>query len=328
MIIVRAPLRVSFFGGGTDFREFHVAHGGAVLTTSIDAYVHVFLNARFDQRIRVGYTRIELVDHVDEIEHDLVREALRKTGLGEGLEIVTMADIPAAGTGLGSSSTVTVGLLHALYTHLGQPKSPEELARGACEIEIDRLGQPIGVQDQYIAAYGGLRLLRFHPGGRVEVEPVNLDEPALRRVAGSLMLFFTRVSRRSETILAEQRQNIDARVDGLRSLAALAVSGRDKLVAGEVEGFGRLLDEGWILKKDLASRITNPEIDALYAAGIAAGAWGGKITGAGGGGFLLLACPEARQPAVREALRGLPELRVGLSPHGSRVLVDDRHPMR
>ncbi len=324
MLIVQTPLRISFFGGGTDFRGFYAQEEGCVLSTAIDKCIFVIVKPRFDAKIRVGYTRTELVDRVDQVQHELVREALRLTGVQRQIEINTMGDIPSEGSGLGSSSTVTVGLLNALYTSLGEPKDPETLARQACEIEIERLGKPIGKQDQYIAAYGGLRFIRFLPDETVVVERVNLPDGERRRLNQQLMLFFTNTTRRSETVLAEQKAHIHERMEVLRSMKEMAYQGRALLEAGDFEAFGRLLHQGWELKKHLASKISNGVIDDIYAAARKAGALGGKITGAGGGGFLLLYCPRETQYAVRDALYPLPELPFHLEPDGTKVIFNYR----
>jgi D-glycero-alpha-D-manno-heptose-7-phosphate kinase len=324
MIIVQTPLRISFFGGGTDFRGFYAQEEGCVLSTTIDKCIFVVVKRRFDAKIRVGYTRTELVDHVDEVRHELVREALRLTGVRRQIEINTMGDIPSAGSGLGSSSTVTVGLLNALYTHLGEPQPLETLAQQACQVEIERLGKPIGKQDQYAAAYGGLRFIRFLPDETVIVERVNLSDGEQRRLNQELMLFFTNSTRRSETILAEQKARIDDRRQVLRGLRQMAYRGRALLEAGDFHAFGRLLHQGWELKKQMASQISNGDIDEIYATARRAGALGGKITGAGGGGFLLLYCPREKQSDVRDALRSLPELPFHLEPDGTKVILNYR----
>ena len=246
------------------------------------------------------------------------------TGVTRQIELGTLGDIPAAGSGLGSSSTVTVGLLRALYAYRNEAQSAETVARQACEIEIERLGKPIGKQDQYIAAYGGLRFISFLPDGRVTVEAIELPEDELAHLGRNLMLFFTEITRRAETVLSEQEENIPARCDVLRGLRQLAYEGRELLEAGRFDALGRLLHEGWQLKKQMASRITNGQIDEMYAAGRAAGALGGKICGAGGGGFLLLYCPVERQDAVRHALRGRRELPFRLEPDGSKVIFNYR----
>jgi D-glycero-alpha-D-manno-heptose-7-phosphate kinase len=324
MIITQTPLRISFLGGGTDFREFFTQEDGWVVSSAIDKYIFVIIKERFDDKIRVGYTRTELVDHIDELQHELVRECLRKTGIRKRVEIATMGDIPSAGSGLGSSSSVTVGLLNAMYTYLGTPKDAETLAREACQIEIDVLGKPIGVQDQYIAAYGGQRFIRFRTDGGIEVESLGLDENQRRRLNQNLMLFFTQVTRKAETVLSEQVHNINHRLDVLREMKRLALEARACLQAGAFDDFGLLLHRGWEFKKQLASQISNGTIDALYDTARQAGALGGKITGAGGGGFLLLYCPHHRQDDVRTALRDLPELPFHLERDGSKVIFNYR----
>ncbi|MDX9833459.1 MAG: GHMP kinase [Anaerolineae bacterium] len=324
MLIVQTPLRISFFGGGTDFRGFYSREEGCVLSAAIEKCIFVVVKRRFDARIRVGYTRTELVERLEDVQHDLAREALRLSGVCSQVEINTLGDIPSEGSGLGSSSTVAVGLLNALHHHRGGPRDQEALAREACEIEIERLGKPIGKQDQYIAAYGGLRFIRFLPDESVVVESVDLPEDGRRRLNEHLMLFFTNHTRRSESVLAEQKANIDERMDVLRALKEMAHRGRALLEAGDLDAFGRLLHEGWELKKRMASKISNGSLDAIYQAARQAGALGGKITGAGGGGFLLLFCPPAKQPQVRDALRGLPELPFRLEPDGSKVIFNYR----
>jgi len=320
MIVTQTPLRISFFGGGTDFREFYDQEPGWVLSSTIDKYIFVVIKERYDDKIRVGYTRTELVDHVDELDHELVRECLRRTGITKRVEISTMADIPSEGSGLGSSSTVTVGLLNAMYTYLGDPKDHAWLAREACEIEIEVLGKPIGKQDQYIAAYGGQRFLRFCRDEQVEIEPLLIDAALSRRFNQSLMLFYTNVARKAESILTEQRQNIGERMHVLREMKELALQARVHLREGELDAVGDLMHTAWLLKKQMASKISSPEIDRLYDAARGAGALGGKITGAGGGGFLMLYCPRERQDAVREALHDLSELPFHLERDGTKVI--------
>jgi D-glycero-alpha-D-manno-heptose-7-phosphate kinase len=323
LIIVQTPLRISFFGGGTDFPSYYSAEGGCVLSTSIDKYIFVTIKQRFDDMIRIGYTRTELVDRVDRLEHELIREALKKTGLQKGIEINTTGDIPA-GSGLGSSSTVTVGALNAMYTFKNEMVLQERLAREACEIEIDCLGKPIGVQDQYIAAYGGLRFLEFKPSGRVVTETINLEPQVKNRLNESLLLYFTGKTRKADNILAEQKENINQRIDVLDAMKSLAYKARDELVTGNIDALGILLDESWHLKKQLASQISNGEIDELYQAAMQAGALGGKITGAGGGGFFLIYVPLEKRESVRRALHHLRELPFRLEPDGSKVIFNYR----
>ena len=320
MIVTQTPLRISFFGGGTDFREYFLNEGGCVLSSAIDRYIFVIIKERFDNKIRVGYTRTEMVDSIDEVQHELVRECLRKTGISRRVEIATMADIPSSGSGMGSSSTVTVGLLNAMYQYLGTPIDAEQLACQACEIELDILKKPIGIQDQYIAAYGGQRFISFEQTGRVNVESIELDNGQLRELNQNLMLFYTNVTRKAETILTEQVQNLDSKLETLGEMKKLAIKGREYLLNRAFDGFGCLLHESWQLKKQLASRISNDSIDEIYEAARGAGALGGKIAGAGGGGFLLVYCQPRRQNDVRNALRNLQELPFNLERFGSKVI--------
>ncbi len=324
MIVVQTPLRVSFFGGGTDFRSFFAAEGGCVLSSAIDKYIFVTIKERFDHLLRIGYTRTEMVESVDDIQHELIREALRKTGIRQGVEVTTMGDIPSAGSGLGSSSTVTVGALQAMYTYRSEIVPAERLAREACEIEIDILGKPIGVQDQYIAAYGGLRFMEFTPDGQVRCEKIELEIDLHRRLNESLLLFFTGVTRRADSILDEQQRNIGDRLTVLREMKQMAYAARDELRAGNLEAIGNLLHEGWQLKKQLASQISNGTIDEMYEAARRAGAAGGKITGAGGGGFVMLYCPPEKRERVRAALRPLQELPFQMEQDGTKVIFNYR----
>ena len=324
MIIVQTPLRVSLFGGGTDFPAFYLAEGGCVVTTAIDKYIFVVIKARFDQKLRIGYSRTEMVDSVEEIQHELIREALRKVGISQGVEIATLADVPAAGSGLGSSSAVTVGALHAMYSYRGELVEAERLAEEACEIEVETLGKPIGVQDQYIAALGGLRYIEFGTDGRVRSQPLEIDAATRRRLSESLTLFYTGTPRRADTILAEQCGNIPNRLGDLRQIRDMALTAKEQLLAGNPEALGYLLHESWQLKKRLASRISNGEIDGLYERARRAGALGGKITGAGGGGFLLLYCPNGTLDAVRRELSGLQELPFRLERDGTKVILNYR----
>jgi D-glycero-alpha-D-manno-heptose-7-phosphate kinase len=324
MIITQTPLRISFAGGGTDLKDYYAQSGGCVLSTAIDKYIYVIIKERFDDRIRIGYSRTEMVNAVDEIEHELVREAMRRVGVARGVEISTMADIPSEGSGLGSSSSVTVGLLHALYTYQGLLVTPDQLAREACEIEIDILGKPIGKQDQYIAAFGGLRRFTFHPDDSVSVETVPLSEEKRRRFGESLLLFYTGITRKADAILSEQKENIPARTAALDHLRAQTAEIYEALTGDHVNRVGRILDAGWQHKRQLADRISNRDIDALYDRALDAGAMGGKIAGAGGGGFLLLYCPPDRQHAVRAALQGMKELPFSLERDGTKVIFNVR----
>ena len=324
MIITQTPLRVSFFGGGTDFPAFYRTHGGAVLSAAIDKYVFVIVKQRFDDAIYLNYSRKEIVASVDEIRHDLMREAMRQTGVERGIEITTLADVPSTGTGLGSSSSVLVGLLHALYVFQGTLVTAERLAREACEIEVNRLGRPIGHQDQYIAAFGGLRFIEFGPQDRVSANRQDIPPEYRSRLQDRILLFYTDRSRNAETVLAEQRDRIPQQLDTLLELKAMAREAVDHLRAGDLDALGASLDAAWRLKKGLASQISDAHLDDIYARARAAGALGGKIAGAGGGGFLMLYVPPSRQDAVRAALAPLRELPVAFEPDGSKVVFNVR----
>jgi len=321
MIIVRTPLRISFVGGGTDFREYYMrSGGGSVINATIDKYVYVIAMERFDDAIRVVYSKTQLIRSVDEIKHELVRESLKRAGIDKGIEIATFADIPSEGCGLGSSSAITVGLLNALYAYTGVRKSPEELAREACDLEIDALQRPIGKQDQYIAAYGGIRHILFNSDDTVEVKPVPLTKEALQTLSERLMLFYTGMTRSSVDILTEQKRRMHERLALLDQMNRLVPQLKECMLNGVGPEFGELLDRNWRWKKQLASRITNAEIDAYYERALQAGAVGGKICGAGGGGFLLLYCPSERGTAVREAVRPLRHVPFQFESSGSRLI--------
>ncbi len=324
MIITQTPLRISFAGGGTDFKDYYEKDGGAVISSAIDKYIYVVIKERFDDKIRVGYTRTEMVDRVDDIEHELVRECMRLTGIRGGVEIATMADIPSEGSGLGSSSTVTVGLLHALYAFKGELVTPDRLAEEACRIEIDILGKPIGKQDQYIAAFGNLRVIEFHADGRVGVRRIDLPEAQRLRFGECLMLFYTGITRSADNILSQQKANIADRLRILGMIKEQVCEIDASLTNNNINKVGRLMHSGWNLKKQMADRITSPHIDSLYEAALDAGATGGKIAGAGGGGFLLLYCTPDRQHAVRQVLAELKEMPFSLERDGTKVIFNAR----
>lgn len=319
MVISQTPLRISLLGGGTDFRDFYLNHGGAVLTMAIDKYIYVIVKDRFDNDIYLNYSKKEIVQRPSDLKHDLVREAMLRSGVERGVEITTLADIPSEGSGLGSSSTVTVGVLNALYAHQNIQTPAAQLAREACEIEIDILGKPIGIQDQTIAAHGNLCFLEFLKSGEVKVEKVPVSAELKRNLASNILLFYTNRTRNANTILKEQRSNIDERTAELCTLRDLAYRAKEAVLAGNIDEIGLLLHENWLLKKRLASGVTDPEIDAMYFAGLSAGAIGGKVAGAGGGGFLMLYCPKAKQDAVRDALHGYRELPFSISRDGAKI---------
>lgn len=324
MIISRTPFRLSLFGGGSDLRDYYRHRPGTVVTLAINRHMYVTVNARFDRSIRASYTQTEIVDHVDDLHHDLIREALKMVGITNGVEVTTIADIPA-GIGLGSSSSLTVGLLNALYAFRGQQRSAEELARRACEIEIDILKHPIGKQDQYIAAYGGFHRFRFLGDETVDSMPVICSPATRSRLLGQLLLFFTGVSRDAGSVLGEARQRLQRRADAPHPLDGMVGQAErffSAVTSNRIALLGPLLHETWTLKRQMASNVSTPDIDRWYAAARRAGAVGGKIAGAGGGGCLLLAAPRNRQPRVRRALArlGLREIAFGFDPFGSRII--------
>ena len=323
MIITQTPLRIGLLGGGTDLPGYYREHGGRVLNCAIDKYVYVIVKERFDDDIYVNYSKKEIVSRVEDLEHELVREAMQVAGVMSGVEITTLADIPSAGgSGLGSSSAVTVGLLNALFAYQGRQVSAEELAEQACIIEIERCGKPIGKQDQYIAALGGMRDIRFGPGDEVVAEELRLCAADRRTLQQQIMLFYTGITRSADAILAEQNANMDVtrpQLDLLRDLAGFAA---EQLRIGDVDALGPMLRESWEVKRKLASGVSNDQIDRAVARALDAGASGAKLTGAGGGGFLLVICPMERQRRVRESLTGMRELPVKLDRLGSRVVLN------
>lgn len=324
MIISQTPFRISFAGGGTDLPAFYRSEDyGAVVSTAIDKFVYLAIHRYFDRKFLLKYAQTELCERIDDIRHPLIRECLRAAGTTDFLEITSFADIPSHGSGLGSSSSFAVGLLHALYAQRGLATTAEACAARACEVELERLGEPIGRQDQYAAAYGGFNYMRFLPDGKVEVEPITMPEGALAALAGRLMLFYTGVTRQAGEILHEQGRNLGldaARRENARAMRGQADALRAALVAGESEALGAVLHEGWERKRRMASGVSSPEFDAIYGRARAAGAAGGKLLGAGGGGFFLFDVAPERQEAVRAALAELREVPFGFESKGTRVI--------
>jgi D-glycero-alpha-D-manno-heptose-7-phosphate kinase len=322
VIVSCAPLRVSFAGGGSDIAAFYRKHRGAVLSCAIAKYSFIVVHPYFSAtKYHLKYARTELVDCLDEIEHPILREALRMQEIDPGIEIVSIADIPR-GTGLGSSSSFSVALVNALYVHRRIFVPKERLAHEACVLEIDRLGEPIGKQDQYAAAYGGMNLIEFDRHGGVTVQPLRLAPAALCELEGNLMLFFTGSQRDARTLLSHQVAAIEtdrAVVSRMRQMVELAYEMRDFLLAGDLDAFGLALHRGWELKRGISAQISNSMIDDCYARALAAGALGGKLAGAGGGGFLLLYCPRPAQARVRHALDGLQSVEFRFDWGGARI---------
>jgi D-glycero-alpha-D-manno-heptose-7-phosphate kinase len=295
---------------------------GAVLSTSIDKYMYICVNKKFDGRIRISYTRTEEVERREQVEHPLVREALDLVRIEGGIEIASMADIPSKGSGLGSSSTYTVGLLNALHAYRNHFASKEKLASQACEIEIDRCGEPIGKQDQYAAAYGGLNLIRFHPDDSVSVDPVICKPSLLKEMEESTLVFFTGRTRSASEVLSNQSAAMrapDCRML-IRRMVQLAFEMKEQLESGTLEHLGNLLDENWRLKTQLSSGITDPQIDAWYASGMANGALGGKLLGAGNGGFMMFYALKERHAQIRAALSDLVPIKFRFDRTGAQIV--------
>lgn len=325
MIISKTPLRMSFFGGGTDFKDYYEnsQYGyGTVISTALNMYVYIMVCRRFDEKIRVCYTKNEFVDSVDQIQHNIIREALKLTGIENGIDIVYSADIPlsSAGVGLASSSALAVGVLNALYAYQGVYVSPDELAKKACEIEIERLKNPIGVQDQYAVAFGGFKQYKFWADGKVSASPVVCSQEVIHRLKGNMLLYYTGLTRISSEILAEQKATIDNKMEILDEMTCMVEQAQNALQAGNCDEWGRMLGHAWDLKKKMASRITNPCIEEMYHCAKDAGASGGKVLGAGGGGFLLLYVPPENRISVESAMMDYKKVAFDFEPEGSRII--------
>lgn len=326
MIVTRTPLRVSFFGGGTDLSEFYHREAGACLSTAINRYVYVTVKRHSDlffEPIRINYSTSEQVNAIDEIRNNIAREALKFLEIDPPIYISTVGDVPAS-TGLGGSSAFCVGLLNALHAFKGERVSPGQLADEACHIEIELLKEPIGKQDQYAAAFGGMNLFTFRPDEGVTVEHLAMNGAGpMAGLFDSMLMFWTGHQRDTSAVLSEQSKNTASKMDQLRRMRDQAHE-LHRLIANheiDVPGCGEFLDQAWQLKRGLASKITNSEIDEWYAAGRKAGAWGGKLCGAGGGGFLMFVAPPETHDAIRAALPGLVEMQVGFEAQGSSVAV-------
>jgi D-glycero-alpha-D-manno-heptose-7-phosphate kinase len=322
MIVSKTPLRMSYVGGGSDLPSFYREEEGAVLSTSIDKYIYVAVNKKFDGKIRLSYSKTEEVNELSEIEHPLVREALGMLSISGGIEIASMADIPSRGSGLGSSSSFTVALLNALYAFKNKYVSKETLAKQSCEIEIDRCKEPIGKQDQYAAAYGGLNLIRFHPDDSVSVDPVICKPETIKRIDESTLVFFTGRTRSASEVLKNQSDamKLEGRRVLMRRMVGLAFELKKELESGDVENFGSILDENWRLKSQLTSGITDPKIDEWYCRGIQAGASGGKLLGAGNGGFIMFFAPPENHEKIKTSLSGLTPIKFGFDRNGAQIV--------
>jgi len=319
---------MSFVGGGSDLSAYYEQEAGAVVSTAIDKYIYITVNRKFDRKVRASYSVTEIVDGIDNLKHELIREALKLVGIDGGIEITSISDIPSEGTGLGSSSTYTVGLLEALYAYTGRHVGAERLAREACEIEIERCGKPIGKQDQYIAAYGGLQYLRFNPDESVYVDPVTCGRDVKLRFQQRLLLLYMGMTRSASMILTEQKSNTarsTASRASLKKMVDMATLLRACLLRDDLDDIGPIMNEAWLEKKKLATTISTTRIDALYERALQSGAAGGKVLGAGGGGFLLLYANPEHHDGILKALPGLRAVPFRFEPQGSKIIyVEDQ----
>ena len=323
MIISRTPLRISFVGGGSDLPVFYRRFTGAVVSSAIDQFVYVTINKKFDEKIRVSYSRTEEVRSVERLKHPLVREAMKLLDIHGGVEITSVADIPARGTGLGSSSSFTVGLLHVLHAYAERYASSEQLAREASLIEIERCGEPIGKQDQYAAAFGGLNFIQFNADDSVIVEPIICKRDTIQAIQNHILIFYTGLTRSASSILKHQQSALASekrKQQVMRRMVELAHELRRELQRNRVASFGEILHQGWLLKKSLTAGISSEALDHWYSRARKAGALGGKLLGAGAGGFFLFYAPPERHEAICRALGRLRRMHFGFEMQGSRII--------
>ena len=321
MIITQTPLRLSLLGGNTDFREYFLNYGGLVLTATIDKYVYCIIQKRFDDLVIVNYSVKEIVDSAENVDHDLVREAMRMVGIKDGIEITFLSDVPSEGSGLGSSSAVTIGVLNALHQFKGESVTSKQLAEEAIKIELDILERPIGILDQHIIAVGGLRVIEFATSGKVFAQKVDINESIKEDFNNSLMLFYTGITRKADDILSVF--NVSDNKPLLDQNKIFANDGVVALLKGDLRKFGEIMDTYWKMKKQLVDKVSNSEIDSMYEKAKKVGAIGGKIIGAGGGGFLLVVFPANKRAVIREALKDYKELPFRFSDNGSKVIFNN-----
>ncbi|MCI0744283.1 MAG: hypothetical protein L0Y58_02655 [Verrucomicrobia subdivision 3 bacterium] len=323
MIISKTPLRMSFVGGGSDLPVFYRKYGGAVVSTAINKFVYVTVNKKFDDRIRVSYARTEEARSVDKIKHPLVREAMKMLGITGGVEITSIADIPGKGSGLGSSSSFTVGLLHALHAYACRYASAEQLARESCEIEIERCREPIGKQDQFAAAFGGFNFIEFYPDDSVSVEPIICQRDTLHQLQSDTLVFYTGITRSASALLKTQQQVVaaeKAKQKVMRRMVELARQLKAELQKNNLRAFGEIIHENWELKRSLTGAISTSAIDEWYGRARKAGAVGGKLLGAGNGGFMMFYAPRDRHDAIARALKNLRRMDFTFEPQGSKII--------
>jgi len=322
MIISRTPMRMSFVGGGSDLPVFYRKYGGAVISTAIDRYVYITVNQKFDERIRVSYSRTEDVRNIERIRHPLVRESLKLVGINGGVEITCIADIPSKGSGLGSSSSFTVGLLNALHAFASRHAGAEQLASEACTVEMERCGDPIGKQDQYAAAFGGLNFVRFNPDDTVVVEPIICRRETIQEFQAHTVVFYTGITRSASDILKHQSSALATqkrKCDVTRRMVELAHTLLRELQQNRLSSVGEIIHEGWLLKKGLTRGITTDRIDEWYNKARRAGATGGKLLGAGAGGFLMFYAAPEKHEAIESSLK-LRRVDFRFEPQGSRII--------
>ena len=314
---------MSFVGGGSDIPSFYRLHNGAVLSTAIDKYIYINVNKKFDNGIRIAYSRTEEVSKIEEIDHKLVRAVLNYLNIEGGIEITSIADIPSQGTGLGSSSSFTVGLIQALNAYNGKHVSNEELGRDSCKIEIDICEEPIGKQDQYAAAYGGFNLIEFKKDDSVVVTPVICRPDTIREIQDNILVFYTGITRSASSLLRKQSDEVqldERKQESLVKMVDLTYHMYNEIQNNNVKAFGEILHENWILKKALSGSVSNAFIDECYSVALKAGALGGKILGAGSGGFLMIYANRQDHKAIETALSSLRKINFGFEPLGSRII--------
>lgn len=327
MIVSKTPVRMSFVGGGSDMPSFYQKHPGAVLSTSFAKYIYVTVNPKFDDGIRVAYSVNEEVNNVDDLKHPIVRNAMKLLNIESGIEITTVADIPSKGTGLGSSSSFTAGLLNALSAYQGTGRDKDWLARMSCHVELDLCKEPIGKQDQYAAAFGGLNVYEFNPDGTVEVAPVILEKQRLRLMQDNMLMFYTGITRSASDLLEKQSKSMASEKDKFSSMCEMVSQVpilKQTLEEGSLDDFGRILHEGWLLKRSLMSGISSTFIDDLYEKARENGAIGGKLLGAGAGGFIILYAHKEYHEKIRQALTGFAEMDIAFDTLGSQIILNHR----